>query len=318
VPLVEVRNLKAYYRTVRGYVRAVDGVTCKIRKGETFGLAGESGCGKTTLALSIMRLLPRNGQIVSGQVMFDGVDITKLDEETFRRDYRWRRMSIVFQGAMNSLNPVHRVGDQIAEAILTHENVGKHEALNRARKLLDMVGVDPERVRSYPHELSGGMRQRVMIAMALACNPEFVIADEPVTALDVLVQAQVLELIRRLQKELALSMMLITHDLSVIAETCESVAIMYAGRIVEYGDVISIFKRPLHPYTKGLVMAFPSLRGPLKELVSIPGSPPNLLNPPRGCRFHIRCPHAMERCGREEPELVEVDRGHYVACHLVG
>lgn len=315
--MLEISNLKTYYTTFRGDVKAVDDVTFQLQKGEAFALAGESGCGKTTLALSIMRLLPWNARIVDGSVLFDGTEILKLSESSFRREYRWKRMSIIFQGAMNSLNPVHRVGDQIAEAIVAHESIGKKEALGQARKLLDLVGVDPERAVSYPHELSGGMRQRVMIAMALACNPDFVIADEPVTALDVLVQAQVLELIKRLQKGLALSMMLITHDLSVIAEICKSAAIMYAGKVVEYADIVSIFKKPAHPYTQGLVHAFPSIRGEKKDLISIPGSPPNLLSPPPGCRFHVRCPFVMDKCKEREHRIVEVGKGHYAACHMI-
>jgi len=316
MPLLHIDHLKTYYKTLRGDVKAVDGVTLDVEKGEALGLAGESGCGKTTLALSVIRLLPDNGRIVGGSVFFDGTDITKLDSETYRKEYRWKRMSMVFQGAMNALTPVYRVGDQIAEAILCHEEVEEDEARGRARELLGLVGVDPERASSYPHELSGGMRQRVMIAMALANNPEFIIADEPITALDVIVQAQVLHVINDLRRKLGLTMMLITHDLSVIAETCDGAAIMYAGKLVERGSVIDIFKRPLHPYTQGLVGSFPSIRGAKKEMESIPGSPPNLLQPPPGCRFHPRCPHAMDICSREEPPLVEVEPGHLAACWL--
>jgi peptide/nickel transport system ATP-binding protein len=318
MPLLRVKGLKTYYKTLRGDVRAVDDVSLEINRGEALGLAGESGCGKTTLALSVMRLLPDNGRIIDGHIYFDDVEITGLDDETFRREYRWRRMAMVFQGAMNALTPVYKVGDQIAEALLCHEKIEREEAVERARELLALVGVDPERAESYPHELSGGMRQRVMIAMALANKPDFIIADEPTTALDVIVQAQVLRVIDELRRKLGLTMMLITHDLSIIAETCDSTAIMYAGKVVERGDVISIFKEPLHPYTQGLVASFPSIKGEKKELASIPGSPPNLLEPPPGCRFHPRCPHATERCRREEPPMVEMGKGHITACWLYG
>jgi peptide/nickel transport system ATP-binding protein len=316
MPLLHIDHLKTYYNTLRGDVKAVDDVTLNIEKKESIGLAGESGCGKTTLALSVIRLLPDNGRIVDGNAFFDGTDITKLDRETYRKEYRWKRISMVFQGAMNALTPVYRVGDQIAEAILCHEKVDESDAHERARKLLGLVGVDPERAVSYPHELSGGMRQRVMIAMALANNPEFIIADEPITALDVIVQAQVLHVINDLRRKLGLTMMLITHDLSVIAETCDSVAIMYAGKLMERGTVVEIFKNPFHPYTQGLVDSFPTIRGVKKEMESIPGSPPNLLQPPSGCRFHPRCPHVMEMCKQEEPPLVNIENGHLVACWL--
>ena len=315
--ILDIQSLKTYYSTLKGDVKAVDDVKLMMEKGEALGLVGESGCGKTTLALAIMRLLPWNGRIVVGKIMVDGVDIVEMDEKIYTRDYRWKRMSYVFQGAMNALNPVFRVGDQIAEAILVHDSVEKKEAMGRARELFGLVGIDPERVDSYPHELSGGMKQRAMIAMALACNPDFVIADEPTTALDVIVQAQVLNMIRNLKEELDLSMMLITHDLSVVAQTCTTVAIMYAGKIVEHADIETIFTNPVHPYTKALISAFPSIREERRELNSISGVPPNLLNPPEGCRFHPRCPFRMEICKREEPEYEGLERKHFVACHLL-
>ena len=315
--ILEIKGLKAYYETIKGYVKAVDDVSLRIKSKTAVGLVGESGCGKTTLALAVTRLLPSNGRVLGGSIFFNGKDILSISEEEFRKEYRWKKISMVFQGAMNALNPVYRIGDQIAEAIIKHENVSKDEALERAKKLLSLVGIDPERAKSYPHELSGGMKQRTMIAMALACNPEFLIADEPTTALDVIVQAQVLKLIKSLQQELGLTLMLITHDLSVVAEICDYAAVMYAGKLVESADIVTIYKNPLHPYTKGLVNAFPSIRGERKQLVSIPGAPPNLLNPPSGCRFHPRCPYAMEICRKEEPELVKVDGDHQVACHLV-
>ncbi len=313
--MLEVKGVKTYYLTDEGQVKAVDGVSFAMERGETLGLAGESGCGKTTLALTITRLLPRNARVISGEIYFDGVEILSLDEEEFRK-IRWKDISIIFQEAMNALNPVRRVGDQIVEAILLHENVAREEAVDRVMNALEMVGIDRERFWHYPHEFSGGMRQRALIAMALVCNPKLVIADEPVTALDVMVRAQVLKLIKELQSKMDLSMILITHDLSVIAETCDRVAIMYAGKIVEIGDVISIFKDPKHPYTKGLVKAFPSIYGPRELPASISGTPPDLLNPPSGCRFHPRCPHVMDICKVEEPEMKRINGKQYVACHL--
>jgi len=316
--VLEVKGLKTYYTTLRGDVKAVDGVDFEVKKGKATGLAGESGCGKTTIALSVLRILPPGGRIVDGKVLFQGIDLTKLDEDEMRRDIRWKGISIVFQGAMNALNPVYTVGDQIVEAITTHEpDVGKREATERAMKLLELVGIEPSRISNYPHEFSGGMRQRAMIAMALACNPSILIADEPSTALDVIVAAQVLKLLKELKEKLGLGMILITHDLSIIAELCEISAIMYAGKIVEYGDIFTVFKEPLHPYTQGLINAFPNIRLPRSRIASIPGFPPDLLNPPSGCRFHPRCPYAMDICKTEEPEFLHLGKGHYVACHLV-
>ena len=316
MPLLSVENLKTYFKTSRGFVKAVDGVSFTLEKGDSLGLAGESGCGKTTTALSILRLLPPNGRIVGGKIIFDGINLLKLDEESFRKKIRWKRISIIFQGAMNALNPVFKVGDQIAEAIMIHEKVSKEDALKRAQDLLEFIGIDRKMAFRYPFELSGGMRQRAMIAMALALNPDLVISDEPTTALDVIVQAQVLKLMRELQERLGLSLILITHDLSVIAELCNKVAIMYAGKIVEIGTVYQIFKNPKHPYTRGLIQSFPNIRAPKSEFKSIPGAPPNLLHPPPGCRFHPRCPYTKQICREEEPEMVEVEPGHFVACHF--
>ncbi|MCD6241623.1 ABC transporter ATP-binding protein [Candidatus Bathyarchaeota archaeon] len=316
--ILEVKNLKTYFRIKRGFVKAVDGVSFEVEKGEGLGLAGESGCGKTTTALSILRILPPNGMIVGGQIIFNGKDIVKLSETEMRKEVRWKGISIVFQGAMNALNPVQRVGDQIVEAITTHENVSKQEAEERGKKLLELVGIDPSRFNNYPHEFSGGMRQRALIAMAISCNPQVLIADEPGTALDVIIQAQILKLLRELKRTLNLSMIVITHDLSIITEVCEKVAIMYAGKIVEYGDITEIFKKPLHPYTQGLISAFPNIKAEKTRVQSIPGAPPNLLSPPPGCRFHPRCKYAMDICRKEEPDFIKISKNHFVACHLVG
>jgi len=316
--LLRVENLKTYFEIMRGYVKAVDDVSFKIEKGDAFGLAGESGCGKTTTALSILKLLPPNGRIISGKILFEGKNLIEIPEEEWRKNYRWKKISVIFQGAMNSLNPIMNVGNQIAEAILLHEKITKEEALERAKKLLDLVGIGAERVDRYPHELSGGMKQRAIIAMALACNPDLIIADEPTTALDVIIEAQVLRVIKELQRKLNISMIVISHDLSMIAETCEKIAIMYAGKIVEMGDITAVYKESLHPYTEKLIGAFPSIVGPRRELSTIEGFPPDLLNPPPGCRFHPRCPYAREECKKEEPKLIPTNKDHYVACHLIG
>jgi len=317
--ILEVQDLKTYFTTLRGPVKAVDGVSFTVSKGEALGLAGESGCGKTTTALSVIRLLPSAGKIVNGKIVFKGKDITLLPEDKIRKNLRWKEISIVFQGAMNAFNPVYKIGEQIIEAIVTHEpNVSSKDAETRTRKLLEMVGIDPTRAGNYPHEFSGGMRQRALIAMAIACNPSLLIADEPGTALDVIVQAQVLRLLRELKSRLNLAMILITHDLSIIAETCERTIIMYAGKVAEYGDVTSVFKEPLHPYTQGLMDAFPSIRTARTKMVSIPGQPPDLLDPPSGCRFHPRCSYAMEICQQKEPPVEEISKGHLAACYLAG
>jgi len=315
--LLAVRNLSTFYKTMRGFVRAVENVSFELREKEALGFAGESGCGKTTIALSLLRILPNNGVIVNGQILFRDMDIVKMNEDELRKKIRWKKISLVFQGAMNALNPVYRIEDQIIEAIKTHElGISKTEAKKRARQLFELVGIEPSRITHYPHEFSGGMRQRAMLAMALATNPELLIADEPSTALDVIVQAQVLKLIKELKEKLNLSLILITHDLSIITETCDKVAIMYAGKIVELGSVGDVYKEKLHPYARGLVSAFPSINAPRTRMNSIPGSPPDLLSPPSGCRFNPRCEFAMDICRKKEPQLIEVKKGHLVACHL--
>ncbi len=313
--LLDIRNLKTYFYTTKGVVKAVDNVSVKLNKGEVLGIAGESGCGKSTLAYSIIRLVPSPGKIVSGEIYFNGENILKYSDEEFRRKIRWKGISMVFQGAMNALNPVYTVGDQIAEVIMLHEGLTKKEAYTRVYKLLALVGIDPRRAYSYPHELSGGMKQRVMIAMALALNPPLVIADEPTTALDVVVQAQIMNLLKRLQRELKISIILITHDLSLIAEIADKVAIMYAGKIVEFGTAEQIYYNPQHPYTQGLLSSIPRLRGELEKLEWIPGVPPDLIKPPPGCRFAPRCKFRFEKCD-SEPPVIEIEPGHYVACWL--
>jgi len=315
--LLEVKNLKTYFKTQKGMVKAVDGVSYSLDYGKVLGLVGESGCGKTTTALSIAKLLPPEGEIVSGEILLEGEDLLKLSKNKFKRK-RWKDVSIIFQGAMSALNPVMKVGLQIAEALMLHEKLTYKQAMNRTKELFKLVEIDENRVSNYPHEFSGGMKQRVMIAMALACNPKVVIGDEPTTALDVMVQAQILNLLEKLKKEINMGLILITHDLSVLGEICDNVCVMYAGKIVENGTVEKIFNNHKHPYTHKLIKAFPNIHGERKLSTSIPGNPPNLLTPPSGCRFHPRCEFADEKCRTKEPELNKVGDHHFVACHYGG
>jgi peptide/nickel transport system ATP-binding protein len=313
---LEIRDLKVHYRTSRGPVRAVDGVSLEIGEGESLGLVGESGCGKTTLGLSLLGLLPPKA-VVEGEILFNGEDLTQKTEEEMRR-VRWKEISMIFQAAMNALNPVYRVEDQILEAILAHEEIPEEEARQRVRRLFELVHLDPSRAAQYPHEYSGGMRQRAIIAMALACGPKLLIADEPTTALDVMTQREILEEIRKLRERLGMSLLYISHDLSLLPQVCHRTAVMYAGKIIESAPSKTLMERPLHPYTKGLMASYPSLRGPTQELVPMAGEPPNLLSPPPGCRFHPRCtqPPASGVSREKEPPLKEVETGHLVACHL--
>jgi len=315
--LLEVSNLRLYYRTIRGLVHAVDGVSFDLDKGETLGLVGESGCGKSSTALALMRLLPKNVAVFKGKIILDGEDITSLSEEEFRARIRWKKISMVFQGAMNSLNPVLKVGFQVAEPMIIHLNMDKDEALKRARELFKMVGLSPDFVNRYPHELSGGMKQRVVIAMALALNPELIILDEPTSALDVSIQAQIMNLLKRLKKKLGISMIFITHDIALASDLCDRIAVMYAGNIVELGTAEQVLLDPKHPYAQKLIASVPRLR---EDRVPefIPGAPPDLVNPPSGCRFHPRCPYATERCKKEEPPLISLEDGRIVKCWLYG
>jgi peptide/nickel transport system ATP-binding protein len=314
--LLKTENLKVYYNTMKGTVKAVDDVSFSINEGEILGIAGESGCGKTSLALSIPRLLPSNAKIVSGEILFNERNLLDLREKQLRK-IRWKEISMIFQNSMNSLNPVKTIGDQISEPITIHESRTKHEIKSRVKELLEMVGIDPSRMRNFPHEFSGGMRQRVIIAMSIALDPKLILADEPVTALDVMVQAQILDLMGKLQKELNSSVILISHDLSIIADSCDKIVVMYAGKIVESGDVELVYNAPLHPYTQRLLKAFPRIEGPLGVMESIPGTPPDLLNPPKGCRFNPRCPLVMDKCKISVPPLLEVRKNHKAACFAI-
>ena len=314
MPLLEAKGLSVEYRVERGYLKAVDEVSFKMDEGEVLGIAGESGCGKSTLAHSILRILPPSAR-VSGKIWIDGQDVLALDEPALRR-YRWKQVSLVPQGSMNAFDPVISVGAQIVEAIRTHEQIGNDEAWGKAKKLLSLVGLGEDRAKNYAHEFSGGMKQRAAIAMALSLSPKLVILDEPTTALDVVVQKNLLALLRRLQRTLGISFVFITHDLSVLSDVATDIAVMYAGKIVETGPKGEIFDNPRHPYTRALMAAIPAIRGPRSTAKSIPGIPPDLMAPPGGCRFHPRCSYAFERCRRVEPDLALVDRGVSVACHL--
>ena len=314
-PLLVVENLKTHFAMESGTVHAVDGVSFRLDQGEALGIAGESGCGKTTTALSLVRILPSNASIVDGSIKLYGIDLVQKSDNALRR-YQWREIAIVFQGAMNALNPVHRVRDQIAEPLMERLGVQEKDARRRAGELLELVGIPKKRGIAYPHELSGGMRQRAMIAMALALRPAIIIGDEPTTALDVMVQAQILELFERLRHELGLSLILITHDLSVIAETCDRVLVMYAGKVAEEGPVGIGFRQPRHPYTAKLLGAFPNIRADRRTLEVIPGQPPDLREPPKACPFADRCPMVRDVCRAVMPPEVVLPDGVRVACHL--
>ncbi|MGB9713862.1 MAG: ABC transporter ATP-binding protein [Candidatus Bathyarchaeales archaeon] len=316
--LLTIEDLTVEYWTRRGKVRAVDNVSFSLGKAETMGVVGESGSGKSTLGLSLIRLVPPPGRIVKGHVWLEGKDLLKLREEEMR-NVRGRKIAFIFQDPMTSLNPVKKVGAHFVELIRTHEpKISDEEALKRAEKLLKDVGIQPERVNDYPHQLSGGMRQRVMIALAIALNPYIVVADEPTTALDVIVQAKILDLLKDIQNAYAMTLILITHDLSIALERCDKILVMYAGHMVEHANIKDIYKNPQHPYTRGLLKSIPNIELAEQKLEAIQGSPPDLLNLPKGCRFWPRCSRVMDKCRKTEPQLIETEPNHFVRCFLYG
>lgn len=318
-PILEVKNLTVRFYLKDREVKALENVSIALEKGKVLGVAGESGSGKSTLAKAVVRVLPENGKVLSGEVIFEGQNLLAMSESRLRKEIRWKKISYIPQVSMSGLDPVYKVKDQLLETILTHENVSRAEALERIRDAVKGVGLPLDVLDRFPHELSGGQKQRVMIAMATLLNPDLIIADEPTTALDVIIQAQIIDLLKKIQEEKGISMMFITHDLSLLAQISNMMAIMYAGRVVEFGTVKDIYHDPLHPYTQLLLKAIPSLKDRKnKKIVSIPGEVPDLSNPPPGCPFHPRCPLATEICKKEMPQLVRANGTHYVACHMVG
>jgi peptide/nickel transport system ATP-binding protein len=311
--LLSVEGLSVVYRTGRGPLKAVERVSFSLEKGKSLGFVGESGCGKTTLGMALMRLLPQNGEVTEGRILLNGSDLLLKSEEEMRK-VRWKEVAMIFQAAMNALNPVQKVQDQIVEALLTHQpEMEKRAALDRVAELFRLVGLPEDRMADYPHQYSGGMKQRAVIAMALSCNPRLIIADEPTTALDVIVQHQILQKIKSIQKELGFGIIFISHDISIVAEVCDDIGIMYAGQLVEVGAKEEIFGSPRHPYTAALFSSFPQL-GEKKKLNPIPGETPNLIGPPSGCRFCDRCPGALSACSTESPGWVELSDRHQVMC----
>ncbi len=314
--VLDVKNLKVYYYTSKGPVRAVDDISFYLNKGETLGVVGESGCGKTTLGTALLNMPTPPGKIVGGQILINGTDIVTLNENQLRKNVRWETIAMVFQGAMNSLTPAYTIEKQMLETLRYHRELDDQEARERIKKYVNLVGLSDDVLKRYPHELSGGMKQRIVIAMALFLEPEIVICDEPTTALDVVVQAQIINLLKELKEKLHLSFIFVTHDLATEAEVADRIMVMYAGKIAEIGTNEQIYgeQGPMHPYTSNLLAATPRLHQKVDKLSFIPGSPPDLLNPPAGCRFHLRCPVVMEKCRTEEPPLKEVEKDHYVAC----
>ena len=314
-PILDVRELRVEYMSPSGPVVAADNVSFHIDPGEVYGLAGESGCGKSTVALALLRVLGPPAVITGGQVFFNDTDVLRLDDRELEQ-YRWRDVAMVFQSAMNSLNPVMKIGDQIIDALQAHEQMSTRSARERVKELLQIVGIDPRRIDAYPHELSGGMRQRAVIAMALALNPPLLIMDEPTTALDVVVQQEIMQQLSDLKSQFGFSVLFITHDLSLLVEFSDRIGIMYAGEIVEEAPAKELFKDPKHPYTFGLMHSFPLVHGPRRALTGIPGAPPNLLDPPSGCRFHDRCALAFAPCPLQRPQLIQLPEDRQVACFL--
>jgi len=312
---LNIQSLTVEYHTLATKVKAVDRVSLSVDKGETLGLVGESGCGKSTLGLSVIRLVPPPGKIEKGNIILDGIDVVKCSDDEIRRA-RGRLVGYIFQDPMTSLNPVKKIGAHFIEMIRTHEpKVSREEALKRTQDTLESLGILPERINDFPHQFSGGMRQRVMIGLALALNPRLLIADEPTTSLDVIVEAQIVELLKRLKESLKLTLILITHNIGIVAETADRVAVMYAGRIAEIGESSGLFEKPLHPYTQALLNSVPNIAKKGQVLSWIPGAPPDLASPPPGCLYHPRCPFAFDRCKKDEPSLIKHENSE-VACHL--
>jgi peptide/nickel transport system ATP-binding protein len=314
MPLLTVENLSVGYHTRKGFIKSVEGVSFSLNKGKSLGFVGESGCGKTTMGMALMRLLPDNASVTQGRVMFNGRNLLKISEEDMRQ-IRWKKIAMIFQAAMNALNPVHRVGEQIIEAIVAHNpDISMASATHQVEKLFDLVGITAGRMRDFPHNYSGGMKQRVVIAMALACNPDLIIADEPTTALDVIVQSQILNAIKELQKELEISLIFISHDIAVVADVCDSINIMYAGQVVETGRTEEVFTAPMHPYTKSLLASYLTLDGKKARPTPYSGDSADLVHPPQGCRFCDRCPVSNPECSRTQPEWMEISASHKVLC----
>ena len=314
MPLLTVENLSIGYRTRKRYIKSVEGVSFSLNKGKSLGFVGESGCGKTTIGMAVMRLLPANATITQGQVMFDGHDLLKIPEKEMRQ-IRWKKIAMIFQAAMNALNPVHRVGEQIMEAVVTHDpDISMASATRQVEKLFDLVGITPGRMRDFPHNYSGGMKQRVIIAMALACNPDLIIADEPTTALDVIVQSQILDAIKKLQKELEISLIFISHDIAVVADVCDNINIMYAGQVIEAGTREEVFSAPAHPYTKSLLASYLTLDGKKASPMPNSGDTANRILSHRGCRFRDRCPASNPECSSIAPQWIEISPTHKVLC----
>jgi len=312
--LLAVENLSVGYHTRKGFLKSVQAVSFSLAEGESLGLVGESGCGKTTIGMSLMGLLPENAAVTGGKILFEGIDLLQLSKKEIRQ-VRWKKIAMIFQAAMNALNPVHRVGEQIAEAILAHDTeISEETAMKQVESLFQVVGIPPDRMKDYPHQYSGGMKQRAIIAMALSCNPSLIIADEPTTALDVIVQDQILNAIKDFQNKLNVSLIFISHDIAVVADVCDSIGIMFAGRLVEYGNVKDVFDAPMHPYTQSLMASYLTLDKDIPQLDSKPGETPDLVNPTPGCCFSERCAVADAACSLNTPEWVEISPTHKALC----